>query len=178
MDNIIVGPCPISDTEADRSLGIDSCQYNKSWRKREQVHKSSQESKINLLDQTRTNIRRGPVDKSSRNVKITLPNSETRRGATINQINKSGRRDPTDCSNNNNILEARVCSTGGGWKCPDLQSQFVLFSKFANSGSDGTQITLRKGCRKLFASFGFKKKFFQGLSLLGESPKKFTFYGT
>ena len=32
----------------------------------------------------------------------------------------------------------------GGWKCPDLQTQFTLFSKFANSGSDGIQITLRK----------------------------------
>ena len=29
------------------------------------------------------------------------------------------------------------------WKCPDLHSQFVLFAKFANSGSDGTLITLR-----------------------------------
>ena len=30
------------------------------------------------------------------------------------------------------------------WKRPDLHSQFELFSKFANAGSDGTTITLRK----------------------------------
>ena len=32
----------------------------------------------------------------------------------------------------------------GGWRCPDLQTQFVLFSKFGNSGSEGIKITLRK----------------------------------
>ena len=40
----------------------------------------------------------------------------------------------------------------GGWRCPDLQSQFVLFSKFANSGSDGIKITLRKAFDDLLDS--------------------------
>ena len=46
-----------------------------------------------------------------------------------NQINKPTRRPPA--------------TADMSWKCPDLHSQFVLFAKFANSGSDGTQITLR-----------------------------------
>ena len=54
-----------------------------------------------------------------------LPSS----GSFTNQINKPTRRPPA--------------TADISWKCPDLHSQFVLFAKFANSGSDGTQITLR-----------------------------------
>ena len=45
----------------------------------------------------------------------------------------------------------------GGWKCPDLQTQFALFSKFANSGSDGIQITLRKVFDDLHYSIQFQE---------------------
>ena len=45
----------------------------------------------------------------------------------------------------------------GGWKCPDLQTQFALFSKFANSGSDGIQITLRKVFDDLHYSILFQE---------------------
>ena len=45
----------------------------------------------------------------------------------------------------------------GGWKCPDLQTQFTLFSKFANSGSDGIQITLRKVFDDLHYSIQFQE---------------------
>ena len=47
-----------------------------------------------------------------------------------------------------------------GWKCPDLQTQFILFSKFANSGSDGIQITLRKVFGDLHYSIPRSYKFY------------------
>ena len=37
VDNIVVGPDMISDTEIERRLGVDSYQYHKSRRKRESL---------------------------------------------------------------------------------------------------------------------------------------------
>ena len=37
VDSIIVGPHLVTNTEAERTLGIDSWQYNKSRRRRDQV---------------------------------------------------------------------------------------------------------------------------------------------
>ena len=37
VDSIIVGPYLVSDTEAERTLGIDNWQYNKSRHRRDQV---------------------------------------------------------------------------------------------------------------------------------------------
>ena len=153
VENIIVGPCPITDTEAETVLGIDSWQYNKSWRRRTQIFpvtdpgvpetlKDSTNSlgSHNHCKERQDDVRR--CNSNDRQVKIALPKLETK--SSINQMNKSSRRHPTDCGSNNNINRgATVVATGTGWKCPDLHSQFVLFSKFANSGSDGSQITLR-----------------------------------
>ena len=43
VDSIIVGPHDITDTEAERTLGIDSYQYNKSRRRRDTIFGRPQE---------------------------------------------------------------------------------------------------------------------------------------
>ena len=53
---------------------------------------------------------------------------------TAGLLNRSGAKETE--TGTKNCLET-------SWRCPDLHSQFILFSKFANSGSDGTLITLR-----------------------------------
>ena len=153
VEHIIVGPCSITDTEAETVLGIDSWQYNKSWRRRTQIFPvtdpeipltpkdSAKSFRSHDHCKERQDDTRRCISKDKQ-VKIALPRLETK--SSINQMSKSSRRHPTDCSsNNNNQTGATVVTTATGWKCPDLHSQFVLFSKFANSGSDGSQITLR-----------------------------------
>ena len=153
VEHIIVGPCSITDTEAETVLGIDSWQYNKSWRRRTQIFPvkdpeipiTAKDSTKSLRSHNHCKERQDDIGRSNskdKQVKIALPKLETK--SSIYQMSKSSRRHPTDCSsNNNNEAEATVVTTATGWKCPDLHSQFVLFSKFANSGSDGSQITLR-----------------------------------
>ena len=194
VDCVILGPAPISQTEAEAGMGIDSWYYSSSvqrrpdtlsqseecersdWRQEERTQSSPEPKRsVRLVEPDKPHERlqrklmssgqchdwkqrQSPEPKFVRNQGIYVHYTKdayyvsSHHPSCLLQSGSRGQpqgihRPQRDQSSDKTSSRWSSTSARGlrdDWKCPDLHSQFELFSKFANAGSDGTTITLRK----------------------------------
>ena len=125
VDNVVVGPAAIKASDIEHLLGVNNDLYGRSKCRRKALmeggHLPSWREEGGRVEgrSARTEKRRKPGGRT-----IRLQASPERKGR--------GQDD-------------RGAGSGGpqtSWRCPDLLFQFQMFSKFGESGSDGSQITL------------------------------------
>jgi hypothetical protein len=81
--------------------------------------------------------------KGDESVQYISNSKENKKQTKVNTDNKKRQREKTF------LIDKSQLKTDHSWKCPDIHSQFELFSKFGDSGSIGIQITLSQADRWL-----------------------------
>ena len=129
VDNVVVGPAAIKASDVEHLLGVNNDLYSRAKCRRKALMEGGH-MPVWGEEGGRVECRSGRADarKKSGGRSVRLQASPERR-----------------CRGQDN----RGVGGGGGsggkqtsWRCPDLLFQFQLFSKFGESGSDGSQITL------------------------------------
>ena len=161
VECVIQGPASISQTEAEARLDIESWQYSRvqrpeaeerpEWRPRGRTGSSPEpRGRVWLVEPEGPRVRAHDrsCERSHRDLRNPghdrgqrqSPEPQLLQGADPQGRSRRDRRRQGDRS----VSPAPPSGLRDDWKRPDLHSQFELFSKFANAGSDGTTITLRK----------------------------------
>ena len=116
VDSVVVGPETVKQSDVEDTLGINSDIFKTSLQKRNDL------------------ISKG-FHPSWKTEKLHYSVAQEKRS-----------RYPPDQSprlmRRSEFQPSRKRRSGGSWRSPDLHYQFESFSKFGDSGSDGTQITL------------------------------------
>ena len=129
VDNVVVGPAAIKASDVEHLLGVNNDLYSRAKCRRKALMEGGH-MPVWGEEGCRVECRSGRADarRKSGGRSVRLQASPERR-----------------CRGQDN----RGVGGGGGsggkqtsWRCPDLLFQFQLFSKFGESGSDGSQITL------------------------------------
>ena len=126
VDNVVVGPAAIKASDIEHLLGVNNDLYSRAKCRRKALMEGGHMPSWGEEGGRPVECRSGKTDKRRKPAgrTVRLQASPERRG-----------RDQDD----------RGAGAGGpqtSWRCPDLLFQFQMFSKFGESGSDGSQITL------------------------------------
>ena len=129
VDNVVVGPAAIKASDVEHLLGVNNDLYSRAKCRRKALMEGGH-MPVWGEEGGRVECRSGRADarKKSGGRSVRLQASPERR-----------------CRGQDNRGVVRGGGGGGkqtSWRCPDLLFQFQLFSKFGESGSDGSQITL------------------------------------
>jgi hypothetical protein len=145
VDSVVCGPHALKDTEAELCLSIGSQQFKRSQMKRNHLIESGLRSSFVTDEMEGKHKEWGePIGGQGDGSVHYISNSkENKRQTKVNTEIKNRQREKTF------IIDKDKFKTGHSWKCPDLHSQFELFSKFGDSGSTGFQITLSQTDRWL-----------------------------
>ena len=127
VDNVVVGPAAIKASDIEHLLGVNNDLYSRSRCRRKALMEGGHMPSWRE-EGGRVECRSGKTEKRRK------PGGRTVRLHTSPERWGRGQDD-------------RGAGGGGGgsqtsWRCPDLLFQFQMFSKFGESGSDGSQITL------------------------------------
>ena len=130
VDSVVIGPDTLKNTEAETCLGIWSQDFNRSLKKRDiLIESGSKPSWANDGLELKQREWGEPIGGMEDDEGQESSNYKGRkRLTTVKTQNKKREREKTF------IIEKDPFK----WKCPDLHSQFELFSKFGDSGSTGT----------------------------------------
>ena len=126
VDNVVVGPAAIKASDIEHLLGVNNDLYSRAKCRRKALMEGG-------------HMPSWGEDGASR--------AECRSGRTDKRRKPGGRTVRLHASPERRVRGQDGRSAGGGgpqtsWRCPDLLFQFQMFSKFGESGSDGSQITL------------------------------------
>ena len=120
VDSVLVGPESVKQADLEDILGVNSDIYRRSMKKRKELIDGG--FKPSWKTEERSHMISQP------NIHHGRPQLPSERSPRL------GRRSEYQMS--------RKRKNGGSWKSTDLHFQFELFSKFGDSSSDGSQITL------------------------------------
>ena len=145
VDSVVIGPDTLKNTEAETCLGICSQDFKRSLKKRDILIESGlKPSWANDGLELKQREWGEPIGGMEDDEGQESSNYKGRkRLTTVKTQNEKREREKTF------IIEKDPFKNNDSWKCPDLHSQFALFSKFGDSGSTGTQITLSQSDRWL-----------------------------
>ena len=127
VDNVVVGPAAIKASDIEHLLGVNNDLYSRAKCRRKALmeggHMPSWREEGNRVEcqSGKTEKRRKP---GGRTVRLQTSPERRSRGQDDRGVVAGGVGPQTS------------------WRCPDLLFQFQMFSKFGESGSDGSQITL------------------------------------